>query len=283
MKFHLTPSAPTCIGAPTCVQAYAAMAMAAVLATAGCAADGDAPLDLTFEQAAFDTSRLAEYSATWRRLIPGDDGVPRDLGCFTETFSRLNDDEWLHVQTLREDDTETFIQELRVFDAATLRPKSLRRTFFSPTEGAPQWAQLTFSDEGARGHVLMPDGQSAPLNREYGAPVYDGWVAGLLLAALDLEEGMSVSALVAIPLHNQLYRMNFTVVGAVDFELENGETIAAWEVDAEWIDAMTGGVSPGGADESGGAYVIAAAPAPGQPSVLSYINTSATILLGTCV
>jgi len=277
MKFHFTPSAPTC------AQTYTAMAMVAVLATAGCAADGDAPFDLTFEQAAFDTSRLAEYSASWRRLIPGDDGVPRDLGCFTETFSRLNDDEWLHIQTLRQDETESFMQEVRIFDAATLRPKTLRRTFLTQEDGAPQWAELTFSGDGARGHVLMPDGQSVPFGREFGAPVYDGWVAGLLLAALDLDADTQASALVAIPLHNQLYRMNFTVVGAVDFELENGETVAAWEVDAEWIDAMTGSVSPGGADESGGAYVIAAAPAPGQPAVLSYINTSATILFGTCV
>ena len=234
-------------------------------------------------EAVYDSSGLTPSVGTWRRLLPGDEGL-QDRGCFTETFSHDPSGNWLHTQTVQQDDGVR-IQEIRTLNAESLRTIQLQRFYVAlpeGTQGAPLWVGLDIEGSAATGEALMPGGQSGPVERTYSGPVRDGWIAGLLIATLDLQDGLVAQDRVAVPLQDQEYILTMTVTGRESYPAGEADAQDAWAVDADWYDLATGNTVAGGRTRPGGTYFIAVEPEAGRPAVLGYMSGSAEIRSGAC-
>ncbi|GAB4526518.1 MAG: hypothetical protein Tsb0010_09850 [Parvularculaceae bacterium] len=128
------------------------------------------------------------------------------------------------------------------------------------------------------GEMTTYDGATEPY--EYSTPglAFDGWIVGLVIAALPLRGGYWASLPTTTHIARGNHHLTARVVGEDVYETPQGEEIPVWRVAAEWVHLENGDVYDPGAAGSGGVYGIAKAPGGGVPYVVSYENAQASIL-----
>ena len=224
---------------------------------------------------AIQTDRIREYHARWRQLARGEDGLV-DSGTVFEERVRRTSDRILHtqiVQTAR----GIKVTEERTFDRRTLQPLSLSRELENGPDGSPRKIILEATDVAWRGTSEMEGGKPEAFEYVAATRAFDGWVAGLTLASLPLAVGYEARLPAMVQLQRATYWLRARVVERKEVRYGDSEPVPVWVVETDWVNVVDGSRSPGGAEESGGAYLIAMAPEGDQPHVIEYANNGAVI------
>lgn len=229
----------------------------------------------------FDSSRLQPFGATWRQMTVGEDG-PVLSGCIAEALFRRPSGEWMHVQTARGIESGRMRQEVRTLSASDMRTTSLYRAPLQAPLGDIVWQHLQLTPRSAQGVAAHRDGATRPLRLTYDEPVRDGWILGLVIASLPLEQGLVVRDRVAIPLLEQQFDIVVRTDGPRPWPLDSGDSIQVWEVGVAWTNLDDADVYAAGPDQPGGAYYIAVDPEPYAPHVVGYRNENVSIEWGAC-
>lgn len=221
-----------------------------------------------------DTKRLREYRATWKQWLRTDDGLT-DSGATFEEQLEIGGQAINHTQTVR-NNQGVVITEQRQFQPDTLLPLSLRRQMENGPDSAPTGIDLRADGRNWSGPVDLPGGKQTAFQYTAEAVAFDGWVAGLTLAALPLTVGYEATLPTVVQLQRTTYHLHVVVKDRSDFKVAN-QTLPVWVVDTTWTNVADHTVSAGGADQAGGTYLIAVNPKAGQPHVLEYANNGAII------
>ena len=128
------------------------------------------------------------------------------------------------------------------------------------------------------GEMVTNEGATAPFNAPLPMPVFDGWIAGLAIAALPLDEGYWASIPTATYIFKGVHHLTAKVVGRQMLETPLGEMIDVWAVEAEWVDLGSGDIYEPGPAGAGGLYHIAVTPGDGVPYVVKYEAQSNPIM-----
>ena len=229
----------------------------------------------------FDSNRLQPFGATWRQMTAGEDGLEL-RGCISENLFRDTSGDWVHVQTARAVQSGLMRQEVRTLSATDMRTTYLYRAPLQMPQGDAVWQRLQLTPQGAVGVVANRDGSTQPLERVYEQPVRDGWILGLIIASLPLEDGLIAQDRVVIPLLDQRFDIEISANGPHPWEMDSGESISVWEVGVDWVNLDDNDIYTAGPDQPGGTYYIAVDPAPFAPHVVGYRNENVSIEWGQC-
>jgi len=222
-----------------------------------------------------NAAKIQPYEAHWNQLALGEGGL-KDTGVrFREVLER-DGDTLRHMQSILRDD-ETLMMETRILARDTLVPVELRREASNPPEGHAKSASLKLDGLTYAGSKTLADGTSEPYEHSVELPSFDGWIAGVVLAALPLSVGYEAK----LPTVVHLQQTNFQLIARVSdermFERKSGVEVPVWVVDTDWVDIANGSVSKGGPGEAGGTYLIAKSPGSGIPYVIEYANSFGVI------
>ncbi len=254
-------------------------AVIALLASALCAtafADhGHYVYDVVPGSQQVDTSRLVPYRARWQQFSRSEEGLT-DSGVIYEETLVLGDRTLHHTQVVRQPNG-TKATEQRTFDRSSLRPERLTRSLVNAPQGQPKAIELDRKTQTWSGTATMSANQQHPFEYTSEADAFDGWVAGLVLASLPLKTGYEAKLPALVQLQQATYLLHAKVVGQRKFKPARGPGVQVWIVDTDWINVTDGSVSPGGAKNSGGSYLIARNPGSGQPHVIEYANNGVVI------
>ncbi len=222
-----------------------------------------------------DTQRLQPYRANWQQLKRVEDGL-LDSGTVFEELLEISPERLRHTQIVRTE-SGPVVTETRDFDLTSLLPTRLYRTLENGPPDQPKEVELKRDNLLWSGPIMI--GEKTATTFEYATEVaaFDGWVAGLTLAALPLKEGYAARLPTMVQFQRATYWLHAEVAGRKDYPVTADVTIPVWIVDTEWVNVVDGSVSEGGEYESGGSYLIAVAPQPGQPHVVEYANKGAVI------
>jgi hypothetical protein len=229
----------------------------------------------------FDSNRLQPYGATWRQLTDGEDGLAL-RACISETLFRDLSGDWVHVQTGRSVQSGQLRQEIRTLSAADMRTTHLYRAPLQTPQDNITWQRLELTPQSAEGVFGNLDGSTQSFERLYEQPVRDGWILGLIIASLPLENNMIVRDRVAIPVLDQRYDVEIRADGPHLWETDSGESIPVWEVGVAWTNLDDDDLYAAGPNRPGGTYYIAVDPAPYAPHVVGYRNETVSIEWGQC-
>ena len=234
-------------------------------------ASGETPAYTTpIGAAAVETSRLQPYLARWTQETTDEDGNWVINGSFEERLEIDQKGHWRHTQILRRKAAGVVVTGLRTLDHKTLQPLRFERHVENAPQGAPVGFVVTYGRHGYEREITAADGTVTSLKRDLDLPMFDGSIAGLVIAALPLEDGYYASLPTVIPALKATYWLEARVVGQKTFTAADGSQVETWEVNAEWYNIDAKDVYPGGRDHSGGAYYIAMKPGAGVPHVVEY-------------
>jgi len=216
---------------------------------------------------------IKPYAARWT--------TPRG-GVFEETLEAVDGATWKHTQILSrttDGDAVKVATETRTLSRDDLRSLSWARTHHI---GSPN---LPFKDvatevraDGLFGEMTTLEGEKAPFNSPLPMPVFDGWIAGIAIAALPLKEGYWASLPTATYIFKGVHHITLRVVGRETLKTPQGEDIDTWKVEAEWVDLGSGDIYEPGAEGTGGVYHMAVEPGGGVPYVVKYEAQSNPIM-----
>lgn len=214
--------------------------------------------------AEMNAERIQPYHARW--TSPG--------GVFEEKLVAENKTVWEHEQIAYQGNGAEAIKvstETRRLSRADLRSLSWSRVFHVESPNLP-YRNVSVETNGNHYSGLMTkmDGGNAPYDAALPMPVFDGWIAGLAIAALPLKEDYWASLPTATHLFKGIHHLTIRVVAREEYETPRGEKIDAWAVEAEWVDLGSGDIYEPGAEGDGGVYHIAVEPGGGVPYVLKY-------------
>ena len=224
---------------------------------------------------AVDETRLQPYRAVWAQIATGTDGATNPAA-FEETLGQDDDGNWHHVQISRPG--EAIVTQTRTLKARTLESLSLVRTIENGPAHLPTLTRFTTGHGRIDNEQTLADGTQEDTSYAIGQPNFDGWVAGVIIAALPLEEGYRASLPTTTHSMAANHQLNVEVIGQAEITALNGAVVDAWEVEAEWFDLASGDIYPAGREGSGGTYYIALNPGAGVPHVVEYAAQGFSIL-----
>jgi len=214
---------------------------------------------------AVDVSKIQDYHAKWRQLVPKDGGGFDLGGLFEEQLVR-DGDVLLHTQKVHSGQGQV-VTEVRKLHPVSLQALSLSRSTDQAVQGGVKSAELLLDGNRYAGDLVLADEQTISFEHQTEHPSFDGWILGVTLAALPLEPGYEAK----LPAVVQFQRANYQVVAKVrekrTYLTETKRKIPVWVVDTDWINTADGSVSKGGEQESGGTYLMAVKPGNGIPYV----------------
>ncbi len=203
-------------------------------------------------------------------------------GVFEETLEAVDDATWKHIQImyqLKDGEPVKVATETRTLSRADLRSLSWARKFHIDSPNLPfKEVSTVVGPEGLTGEMINNDGAKEPFNAPLPMPVFDGWIAGIAIAAMPLEEGYWSSFPTATYIFKGVHHLTIRVIGRETMETPLGEDIDVWAVEAEWIDLGSGDIYEPGAAGAGGIYHIAVTPGDGIPYVVKYEAQSNPIM-----
>lgn len=212
------------------------------------------------------------YSARWTTAN----------GAIEETLEALDDKTWRHTQISYQNKDGAAIKvatETRTLSRTDLRSLSWSRKHHIESPKLPfRDVSVIVKPDGIYGEMTTNEGDKAPFNASMPMPVFDGWIAGIAIAALPLAEGYWASIPTGTYLFKGSHHLKLTVVGRAEIEAANGDKVDTWEVNAEWVDLGSGDIYQPGAEGSGGVYYMAVNPGDGVPYVVNYVAQQAAIL-----
>lgn len=195
-------------------------------------------------------------------------------GVFEETLEAVDEARWRHTQIqyrLTDDGAEKAATETRTLSRKDLRSLSWTREHHRESESLPfKSVAVDVRPDGIVGEMTTNDGANAPYNSPLPMPMFDGWIAGLAIAALPLEESYWASLPTATYIFKGVHHLTVRVVGRETFVTPQGEEIDTWRVEAEWVDLGSGDIYEPGAEGAGGVYNLAVEPGDGVPYVVKY-------------
>ena len=169
-----------------------------------------------------------------------------------KSLEAVDDATWRHTQTSFQDKDGTMIKvatEVRTLSRADLRSLSWERKHHIESPQLPfKNVSVTVKPDGIYGEMTTNEGDKAPFNAALPMPVFDGWIAGIAIAALPLAEGYWASIPTGTYLFQGSHHLTVSVVGRTQMEAANGEKIDTWEVNAEWVDLGSGDIYQPGAE-----------------------------------
>lgn len=231
---------------------------------------------------AVNAAAIAPYHAVWNTR----------QGFIEERLTSADETRWRHVQrTFAPLSRETMDQvamtddylaaeETRLIMRDTLASNYLHRQLLREVRdpSASRTIEVAADAEGYAGIATRADGEKLSWQLRTGRESFDGWIAGLTIAALPLETGYTATLPTVTHLFRGSHSLTVTVTGQVPVAVATGETIDCWEVEAEWVELATGDVYEPGRDGAGGSYYVAVNPGAGVPSVVEYASESASIV-----
>lgn len=229
----------------------------------------------------YDGSRLSPYTGTWRQLSDRPEGRVR-TGCIREALLPVIDGNWIHIQVGEQPGRGFRLLETRWIDGGTMRTTRIHRAVQNGPDAAPLMVDLVIAEDQASGFAILRDGSRQEIVHEYGGPVRDGWVLGLVAATLPLAEEFEATDRVAIPALGQEHLVRFEVTGREFYPPTDSDAVEVWAVDTHWVNLEDGDIYGGGRDNPGGTYYIRVDPQPGHPAVIGYRNENVTIERGSC-
>lgn len=222
-----------------------------------------------------DTGKLAPYNAVWVRHARADEESDWAVsGSAEETLEVDENGRWRHTLIIRPKDRDMKVVATRTLDQETFRPLHFLRTLENGPEAAPVIIEHTIGPIDVSGYSLMADGTKTPFEKELAMPMFDGFIVGLVIAALPLEEGYRETLPTSIPTLNSTYWLEIYVTGKMPYEVITGEVIEVWEVTVNWYNIDDDDWYPPGRDDWGGAYYIAVEPGNGVPFVVEYAHST---------
>lgn len=231
---------------------------------------------------AINAADIRPYHAIWNngpgiieeRLTEADDGHLQHVQRGYAPLSRETIDE------VAAEDPYLAVIETRLLSAATLASAYMRREVLRalPDPAAHRIIEVAADEEGYAGLATTAGGMIESWQLRTGYPSFDGWIAGLTIAALPLDTGYTASLPTVTHLFRGSHSLTVTVTGQAMVTVGNGDQINCWMVEAHWLDHASGDVYEPGPEGDGGTYYIAVNPGGGVPYVVQYVNASANIL-----
>ncbi len=178
------------------------------------------------------------------------------------------------------DDAYLAVAETRLLARETLASVYMRREILRalPDPAAHRVIEVAADDEGYAGLATTVGGSITSWQLRTGHPSFDGWIAGLAIAALPLEAGYTASLPTVTHLFRGSHSLTVTVTGQEIVTAGNGEQVNCWAVEAHWLDHASGDIYEPGPNGDGGTYFIAVNPGAGVPYVVQYVNASSNIV-----
>lgn len=216
---------------------------------------------------------IAPYRARWNTAN----------GAIEETLEVDDRARLRHIQRAYrkvEDDLELVATETRILSRDDLRSLSWDRQHHVDVSASLPFSAVHGEMRRGRfvGEMTTHDGDAAAYEFATPGPSFDGWIAGLAIAALPLREGYWASLPTTTHIMKGNHHLTARVTGEDVYETPRGEAIPVWRVEAEWVHLESADIYDPGADGSGGVYAIAKAPGDGVPYVVAYENQQAAIL-----
>jgi hypothetical protein len=194
-------------------------------------------LDASASPPKLDGSTLKPYTNLWKVVI-ATKGQPRDVGTWSdEMIAAKVDGHAAFVRTqvfkIRDGSTNTMIT---AFDARTMRPfsSSLLTSHGDATlrRFANGKVKVIDASGDSRG---IPTEQTFPGNSD--AYDFNAGMYGILLVGLPLAENLSGTFTTYGPADATLEHVTYTVGKKEQVEAKPGQTVAAWVIDAHYLDA----------------------------------------------
>ena len=203
-------------------------------------------------------------------------------GVIEEALEAADDKIWRHTQiSYQEKDGEMIkiATETRTLSREDLRSLSWTRQHHVQSPNLPfRDVNVTVSPHGITGQVTNNNGEKEPFDAPLPMPVFDGWIAGLAIAALPLEKNYWASLPTGTYLFKGSHHLTVRIEGRAEVETAAGDKVDAWEAHAEWVDLGSGDVYESGPHGAGGVYYIAVEPGDGVPYVVKYEAQQALIV-----
>lgn len=216
---------------------------------------------------------IAPYHARWTTLN----------GAIEETLEVEDDKRLRHTQRAfrnGDDGLTRVATETRMISREDLRSLSWARRHLVDVSASLPFSAVHGEMRPGRfvGEMTAHDGETETYEFATPGPSFDGWIAGLAIAALPLRDRFWASLPTTTHVMQGNHHLTARVVGDDVYETPQGEEIPVWKVDALWVHLESADVYDPGAAGSGGVYTIAKAPGEGVPYVIAYENQQATIL-----
>ena len=213
-------------------------------------------------------------------------------GFIEERLTAADETRWQHVQRtfapLSRETMDEFAmtdeylaaEETRLIMRDTLASNYLLRNLLreSRDPSASRTMEIVADAEGFAGIATRIDGEKLSWQLRTGRESFDGWIAGLAIAALPLAPGYSATIPTVTHLFRGSHSLTLTVIGQVPVTVGTGDTVDCWEVEASWVELATGDVYEPGREGSGGSYYIALHPGDGVPYVVEYASSGSSII-----
>lgn len=220
---------------------------------------------------------LPAFSGRWKQLVLAEDQwVERAEISETLRHETLDGEKvYRHTQTVKIPDGRQ-VEMVSYFKAPTMVPLRASRQFTGFPKGAPSQQEFYFDAKTATLKTILGD-ETTETVLHTTAPMYNGLLLGLLIAALPLEEDLQLRVPAVMPAMQYTYWMTLDVQGTETVTVQ-GAPKSVWRVDAEWLNLHDGSIYDGGPGGSGGSYYIFRDPPPGMPPVYRYVNTNVDIV-----
>ena len=218
------------------------------------------------------------YTGEWKQLVLKE-GSWLSSGIIREELTTLDGEHWQHIQSQRQQRDgkaqASVTRKLRKSDLFTLH---MKQKLPGVVKGSPKSVTATYGDHKIQREIVTHDDQVKTQQVELPFDGFDGFIFGLALAGLPLEEGklFRIPSVMASFMNGYWVDVNVSDGGVV---VVKGKSRPVWFVDVSWLNIHDGDTYLPGPDASGGRYTIFKQQPKGLPAVYRYKTDTLDIIL----
>ena len=226
-----------------------------------------------------NAAKVNTYSGEWRQLLLKD-GAWVASGSIREELTAIDEKYWQHVQSQfsAKGDSQAKVSVIRKLRKSDLFTEALQQKLPSSVKVGAKSISAKFGNHQIQREIIDHDNQVKKQQVELPFDGFDGFILGLALSGLPLEDGklFRLPSVIANFLNGYWVDAAVSDGGTVSV---NGQPHPVWFVDVSWLNIHDGETYLPGPDASGGRYTIFKEQPKGVPAVYRYKTDSLDIIL----
>lgn len=224
-------------------------------------------------------AKVKSYSGEWQQLLLKD-GVWVASGNIREELAAIDEKYWQHIQSQfsTKSDEQAKISVIRKLRKSDLFTEALQQKLPSSAKVGAKSISAKFGNHQIQREIIDHNNKIKKQQVELPFDGFDGFILGLALAGLPLEDGkvFRLPSVIANFLNGYWVDAAVSDGGSVSV---NGQSHPVWFVDVSWLNIHDGETYSPGPDASGGRYTIFKEQPKGVPAVYRYKTDSLDIVL----